>query len=147
MIVRSFMCDQCAFQITVELRSDEWDSPPPSCPRCAEQTHQDFQPVAIGGSNHARAAKIAETIASEDMNVADFTAKQGAPASVRYRDASITPSSWIGGNATLEAAIASGRQDRLQYGGNGLDVLQNALRTGDQPDLIAAAKRRSMKVW
>jgi len=133
--------------MTVELRSDEWDAPAPLCPRCEQMTHQEFAPVNIGGSNAARAVKLAENIAEHDYGVADFTAKSEAPADVRYRDSSATPSSWIGGHKTIEAAIASGRQDRLRYGGSGLDVLQKSLADGSQPDLIAQARKRGIRVW
>ena len=42
--------------------------------------------------------------------------------------------------------MAIGRETRIKHG-NGLDVLQGALKSGAQPDLIEASKRRSMKVW
>jgi hypothetical protein len=58
------------------------------------------------------------------------------------------PSSW--GSASwwgiarevLEAAVAGGRKTRLKYG-SGLDVLQDNLKSGAQPDLIELSKRRS----
>jgi hypothetical protein len=130
---------------------EQWDSPPPDCPACAErQMQQEFKPVAIGGSISARANAAAEDIAANDYHVADMTREREGIPKVRYKDqiaASVPPSTWGGvPHATLEAAIASGRQMRLQFG-SGLDVLQSNIRNGIEPDLIANSKRISTKVW
>jgi hypothetical protein len=134
--------------MTVDLRSDQWNVDPPDCPACSEQTHQEFFPPAIGGSAHARASALAENIAAEDYNVADMptSASRG---SVRYKDASadILPSSWAGAaQGQLAQAIQLGREVRLKHG-SGLDVLQGALKSGAQRDLIADSRRRSIKVY
>ena len=145
------MCPDCAMHLEVTLSADEWNTPPPECPRCTGQTHQDFKPIAIGGSTYGRAAKMAETIASEDYHVADMnvTAKgQGDTPKVRYKDTTnqVLPSTWGSANQEmLEGAAALGRETRLRYG-NGLDVLAHSLKTGAQPDLIEISKRRSMRV-
>ena len=150
-ILRTYMCPDCAMHLEVTLSADEWEAPPPDCPRCNGMTHQDFKPIAIGGSVAGRAAKMAETIATEDYHVADMnvTAKgQGDVPSVRYKDttSSVLPSTWGSANQEmLEGAASLGRETRLRYG-NGLDVLQHALKTGSQPDLIEISKRRSMRV-
>lgn len=110
---------------------------------------QEFRPIAIGGSNAARARAIAEDIADRDYHVADMQRdKYARTPTVRYKDATTTvpPSTWQAANQTLEMAIAAGRQVRLKHG-NGLDVLQANLASGVEPDLIAASKRRALKVW
>lgn len=150
-IVRSYMCDNCGQMLEVVLRADQWDAEAPECPACAEHTRQDFKPVAIGGSNRARAVALAEKIAEEDYGVADFKAegRPGGRAKVRYKDsANQPPSTWTGlqGNASFQQAVALGHDTRTRFG-DGLDVLQHNLRTGIQPDLIEVSKRRSMKVW
>lgn len=110
---------------------------------------QEFKPVAIGGSIRSKAVAIAEDIADKDYHVADMQRDKYAVApTVRYKDqtSTIPQSTWQAANATLEAAIASGRQTRLKHG-SGLDVLQHNLKTGTEPDLIAISKKRAMKVW
>lgn len=107
--------------------------------------------MAIGGSNRAKAVKLAEQIAEQDYGVADFKAegRQGGGASPRYKDQRIdNPSNWINltANGQFAQAMAAGRQTRKQFG-DGLDVLQHNLKTGVQPDLIALSKKRSMRVW
>jgi hypothetical protein len=73
---------------------------------------------------------------------------EGVRNKVRYRDQPAnTVQSWNGNREALEAAIAIGRNNRNNYGADGLDMLQKALKSGDQPDLIEASKRRSMRVW
>jgi hypothetical protein len=48
----------------------------------------------------------------------------------------------------LQTAVAAGRRTRMESGGiDGLDVLQKALKSGEQPDLIAVSKARSIKVY
>ena len=148
MIMRTYMCPNCAARIEVELRSDQWDAPPPSCPACDEHDmQQDFRPPAIGGSVHSRAAKITEDIISNDYNVANFTPdnRRGGVSKVRYKDQSAAvQSSWSGD--LLQQAISIGRQTRME-GGSGLDILKRNLADGTQPDLIEASKRRAIKVW
>jgi hypothetical protein len=51
------------------------------------------------------------------------------------------PSSW---GEVFEAAVAGRRQSRLKYG-DGFDVLQSALKSGDQPDLIELSKQRAAR--
>lgn len=115
--------------------------------------NQEFKPPAIGGSIGAKARGITEDILANDYNVADirFDNRQGGTGKVRYKDqtASILPSDWqkAGHKAMLETAIGIGQQNRRQFGMDGLDLLKRNLATGDQPDLIAASKRRAIKVW
>jgi hypothetical protein len=134
----------------VVLSADDWDAPPPECPKCQErEMRQEFRPVAIGGSVRSRAVALAEDIAANDYHVADMSSRgEGERAKVRYKDqtAGIVPSNWAGAQGMLEQAITIGRDTRLRHG-NGLDVLQSALKTGAQPDLIAASKRKAIKVW
>jgi hypothetical protein len=115
--------------------------------------NQEFKPPAIGGSIGAKARGITEDILANDYNVADirFDNRQGGTGKVRYKDqtASILPSDWqkAGHEAMLQTAIGIGQQNRRQFGMDGLDLLKRNLATGDQPDLIAASKRRAIKVW
>ena len=153
-IVRTYACPECNHRMDVTLTMEQVDNPPPICPRCTaydfeHQMHQEFKPVAITGSNSARAHAVAEDIISNDYQVAHMEREhrpQGTP-KVRYKDQSPQTSSvWGATSETLNAAIAAGRQSRLKYG-NGLDVLQSNLKSGVQPDLIELSKRRSPKVW
>lgn len=135
----------------VTLTLAQADAEPPDCPLCAVATVQEFKPVAIGGSTATRARDMALTIAHEDYGVADITTdhRRDSVPKVRFKDQG-TPaqaSTWGAAGAMLEHAVAIGRQTRLQNGGSGLDVLQRALATGEQPDLIEASKRRAMKIW
>jgi hypothetical protein len=74
--------------------------------------------------------------------------KEGEAPKVRYKDqtSTVAPSSWGIAQQALEGAIASGRQNRLRHG-SGLDVLQANLKSGAEPDLIEASKRRMIKLW
>jgi hypothetical protein len=129
---------------------DQVDDGPPDCPHCAVATQQEFRPVAIGGSARTRAADLAQTIAHEDYGVADIQRDhrlESVP-KVRYRDqgTALQAAAWGAAGGMLEQAVAIGRETRLRHG-SGLDILQNALKSGDQPDLIENSKRRSMRVW
>jgi hypothetical protein len=134
----------------VTLTADQWDDPPPACPECTtREMQQQFKPVAITGSPAARANAIAEDIAGNDYHVADMQRdhREMSIPKVRYKDQSpASPSSWGSTDAMMQIAIGHGRQTRLKYG-SGLDVLQHMLKTGQQKDLIAASKQRSMRVW
>lgn len=149
-IVRTYQCEQCFNRLELTLPMEQWDREPPECPVCAQQTQQEFKPVAIGGSNLGKAHAIAEDIVSNDYHVADMQRehrREGTP-TVRYKDASSTPAqaaTWGATNEALSQAIAAGRQTRLQYG-SGLDVLQANIKSGVEPDLLALSKRRSIKV-
>ena len=149
-IVRTYACSECNHMMDVVLSSDDWEAPPPDCPACAaREMRQEFRPVAIGGSNRARAVALAEDIAAKDYNVADMKVegREGGRPKVRYKDQTgIAPSSWTSPQGVFEQAIAIGRQTRIQHG-SGLDVLQHALKTGAQPDLIAESRKRAIKVW
>ena len=149
-IVRSFCCEECFHQMDVVLSAEQWNDPPPNCPACEARLRQDFRPVAIGGSTRSKAVALAEDIAAKDYNVADMKVegREGHKPTVRYKDqtADLGGSSWVGAQGMLEQAIATGRQTRLQHG-SGLDVLQSALKSGAQPDLIEASKKRLIKVW
>ena len=149
-IIRTYACPECFHQWDVVLSAEQWDDPVPSCARCdARETEQVFKPPAIGGSHTARAHAIAEDIARNDYNVADFTAfgKEGHRAKVRYKDdtGNVQTGKWTGPNAkemqmsqeAISTAIALGRSTRLKYG-NGLDILKHTLASGEQPDLIEA---------
>lgn len=151
MIVRTFMCNECGHRLELTLSMDQWDSPPPDCPECARHPMDiDFRPIAIGGSHRARAVALAEKIAEEDYQVADFKSdgREGGRPKVRYKDQNkVTPTQWGAAQEVLQTAIALGRQTRIQHGGDGLDMLQRALKSGDQPDLIEQSKKRSMRIW
>lgn len=113
---------------------------------------QEFKPVAIGGSLTGKANAIVEQIAAEDYGVADMQRdnRYGATPKHRYKDQG-TPaqaSTWGATGGMLEQAVQLGRQTRLQSGGlSGVDILQKALKTGDQVDLIEASKRRAIRVY
>lgn len=149
MIRRTYQCEQCFHRLEVELSSDQWDDPPPECPMCAVRLQQEFVPIAIGGSNRVKATDIAEDIISNDYHVADVQREhrpQGVP-KVRYKDQSpAQSSSWGAAQQALEHAMALGRQTRLKHG-SGLDVLQANLKSGAEPDLIEASKRRAIRVY
>jgi hypothetical protein len=134
--------------MTVDLTAEQWNIDPPDCPACEAATHQEFFPPAIGGGTYGKARALAETIASEDYNVADMptSASRGQ---VRYKDStdSVLASSWgQQAQGQLAQAISLGRETRLRHG-NGLDVLKGALDSGAQPDLIKESRRRSIKVY
>lgn len=150
-IVRTYACPACNHFLEVTLQASEWDATPPRCPECTRRSmQQQFKPVAIGGSTAARARALAEDIAANDYHVADMQHEhrpQGTP-KVRYKDQTspAQASTWGVAQTALTQAMAAGRETRLKYG-SGLDVLHHTLRTGDQPDLIEASKKRAMKVW
>lgn len=150
MILRTYMCGDCGYRLEAELRSDQWNIEPPDCPQCAaHDMGQEFKPPAIVGSNIAKATDLAHTIAAEDYHVADLQSPSRSGREVRYKDQSaeaIPASSWAAAGAQLQQAVAIGRETRLRHG-NGLDILQGALKSGAQRDLIEDSKRRSMKVW
>jgi hypothetical protein len=109
---------------------------------------QEFKPVAIGGSDRARAVKLAETIAEQDYGVADMFVKgrQGERNKVRYKDQKVGNWGQVNGaaisNEMLNQAIAIGRQTRLANGGvDGIDTIKAG------PDLIKISKERCMKIW
>jgi hypothetical protein len=105
-------------------------------------TRQEFKPVAIGGSVRAKAVKMAETIAEQDMNVADMNieGKEGVRNKVRYKQQADHGNTWGASNEALMQAVATGRETRLRHG-SGLDIIDS------MPDLIAESKKRSMRVW
>jgi hypothetical protein len=74
--------------------------------------------------------------------------REGIANKVTYKDqgTKVSGQQWTGNREAIEAAAAIGRQTRMQHG-SGLDILQKALKSGDQPDLIEISKRRSMRVW
>lgn len=149
MIIRTYGCEGCGHMIEVALTADQWNTEPPDCPRCSTQTYQEFHPPAIVGSNIAKATEIAHTIAAEDYGVADIQSPSRSGRAVRYKDQgaeAIPASSWAAASGQLQQAMALGRETRLRYG-NGLDVLQGALKSGAQRDLIADSKRRSIRTW
>lgn len=157
-IVRTYGCNDCGRFLEVTLTMEQVDDPPPDCPHCAARTQQEFRPVAIAGSaarTRAQAVTLAETIAHEDYGVADMThdTRQGGTPKVRYKDQG-TPlqqqqmSTWGTNAALLNTAIGLGRQTRMANGGfSGVDTLKHMLKTGEQPDLIEASKRRAIRVW
>jgi len=155
-IVRSYGCGDCGRFVEVTLTMEQVDDPPPECPHCsAAAMHQEFKPVAIGGSVVGKAVRLAETIAAEDYGVADMQhdTRVGGTPKVRYKDQGNSMqqaqiSSWGVPGSTLETAMALGRQARMASGGySGVDTLQRMLKDGTQPDLIEASKRRAMRVW
>jgi hypothetical protein len=154
-IVRTYMCPECSHRTEETLNSDEWDIAPPSCAACdAREMRQEFKPPAIGGSIGGKARRVAEDIMAKDYNVANvkFDNRQGGKPQVRYKDE--TPASLAGAwaqahqhNQMLEQAVAIGKQNRRDFGGDGLDILKANLASGAQPDLIEGSKRRAIKVW
>ena len=155
-IVRTYGCGTCGHFMDLTLTMEQVDEEPPVCPRCAQtQMAQEFKPVAIGGSTVGKAAKLAETIAAEDYGVADMQhdTRRGGTPKVRYKDQG-TPlqqqqmSSWGATGNVLQEAMALGRRTRMANGGfSGVDTLQQMLKSGEQPDLIEASKKRAMRVW
>jgi DNA-directed RNA polymerase subunit RPC12/RpoP len=148
-IQRSYMCRECGHHLSVTLTSEEWDAPAPECPKCANALAQEFKPVAIGGSARSKAEKITEDILAKDFNVADIqrNTKPGSRPEVRYNSPSpSTNSTWGIAQDALRSAMAAGRQTRIQHG-NGLDVLQQNLKSGAEPDLIELSKRRAMRIY
>lgn len=152
-IMRTYMCGECSHRMEVVLSAEEWDAEPPSCDACDARTGQEFKAPAIGGSKSYRAHKLAEDIIANDYGVADvkFDNREGGVPKVRYKDQSAEKamgSTWQGANQLLEQAVSIGKQTRRENGGiDGLDLLKKSLETGAQPDLIAASKRRAIKVW
>lgn len=157
MIRRTYQCPECNHRMQVDLTMEQWNDPPPSCAMCDARTNQDFsKPPGIGGSVGGKARAIAEDIIANDYHVANinFANREGGTPKVRYKDQSdnVMPASFAAARQTLQQAIDLGRahrQTRYDHGpqGNALDVLKGALETGEQPDLIAASKRRAIKVW
>lgn len=160
-IVRTYACAECGHFLEITLSMDEWDAPAPDCPECANATHQEFKPVAIGGSKYGRARALAEEIAEKDYGVADLKwrkdrdvaqatphrLKDETPQTVAAATGLVPGSNWGVTGEALQQAVALGREVRLKHGGSGLDMLQRALKDGTQPDLIEASKRRAMKIW
>jgi hypothetical protein len=115
--------------------------------------NQHFHPPAIGGSVRVRAARIAEDIIATDYNVANFQSdrREGGTPKIRYKDQSDTalPASWTmaGDQSILQTAIDIGKQNRRQFGMDGLDILKRNIADGSQVDLIEASKRKAIKVW
>lgn len=149
-IIRTYACEQCNHLLEVMLTMEQVDDPPPDCPMCAMRTVQEFRPVAIGGSVSSRAHAIAEDIAAKDYHVGDMSVgrKEGDVTKVRYKDegSPIPQSQWTAANETLQAAMAAGRQTRLQHG-SGLDVLQANLKSGVEPDLIENSKKNMIRIY
>lgn len=161
-IVRTYQCSECFNRIELTLTAEQWDAPAPECPFCnGRGMDQEFAPLRINGSPSARANALAEQIAEADYGVTNMQRdhREGSTPKVEYRDDMMgvpkrggrtwgkpQPSSWGASEASIAEAAAIGRQTRLKFG-NGLDVLESALKSGAQPDLIAASKRRSMKIW
>lgn len=152
MIMRTYQCETCFHRMEVALTQKQWDQPPPNCPMCAEATNQVFSPPAIGGSVHARAAAITESIIANDYGVANYTPdnREGGTPKVTYKDQGVVqPSAWqeAGHRQMLEQAISIGKMNRRDFGLDGLDILKRNILSGDQPDLIEASKRRAIKVY
>jgi hypothetical protein len=76
--------------------------------------------------------------------------REGSTPKHRYKDQG-TPAqagAWGATGDMLSQAVAIGRQTRMASGGlNGVDILQKAIKSGAQPDLIENSKRQSLKVW
>lgn len=153
-IRRIYACSECNHRLEIVLTAEQWDEPPPNCPMCEQrEMGQEFK-VNIGGSPRARAVAIASKIAEEDYGVADMNleGKQGHPAQrVRYKDSfnspqAAMPSQWGATGDVMAKAMANGRALRAQHG-DGLDVLQAALKSGAQPDLIENSKRHMARIY
>ena len=152
-IARTYPCPECFTRIDVILSAEEWDAPAPSCEACDARLNQEFHPPAIGGSNRMKAARIAEDIIANDYGVANFQSdrRRGGVPKIRYKDdtGNVKPSDWqvAGQRAILEQAISIGKQNRRDFGMDGLDMLKRGLASGAQVDLIEASKRKAIKVW
>jgi hypothetical protein len=145
----------------VWVNPEQWDQPPPECPQCETRLRQEFKaPALVGMTAASKAAKIAYDIAANDYGVADITpdgGRAGSTPKVRYKDQSVpsiagTPApgggAWGVNQEILEGALSIGKQTRREMGGkDGLDRLQDAIKSGEQPDLIEVSKRRSIKIW
>lgn len=166
-IVRTYACPNCNHFLEVTLAADDWDAPAPVCPACeARAMNQEFAPPRINGSPYARANAIAEKIAAEDYHVENMNLDQyrGGPRreatpKVAYKDlmegvpkrqgrdwVNNSQSTWGASGEAMMLAQANGRRMRRQFG-DGLDVLKSVLDTGAQPDLLAASKRRAMRIY
>ena len=153
-IRRTYACPDCNHFWEVVLDMSQSDAPSPSCPACdTRDTQQVFKaPGIINSSPHSRAQALTEDILANDYHVADIDRdrRHEAKPKVRYKDqaSTVMPSSWtnVGGPDVMNAAIATGRQTRLEFG-SGLVVLQANLKSGAQPDLIEVSKKRSPKIW
>jgi putative FmdB family regulatory protein len=161
-IIRTYGCGECGHIMDVVLRAEDWDAEPPECPECQRrQMRQEFKPVSVRtgmASHRARAVALAEDIASKDYGVGNMVAarREGDVPKVRYKDdtGEVQKAGWSGpsareyqvGREALETAVALGRANRLKHG-NGLDVLQSTLKSGDMPDLIENSKRLSHRIW
>jgi putative FmdB family regulatory protein len=153
-IVRTYGCEDCGHFTEVWLTLEQCDDPPPPCPHCAARAmQQEFKPVAlVGTSPSSRANALMEDIVEKDYGVADLKRDHRADSTpkVRYKDQG-TPgqaSTWGAAGAMIQTAVAIGRQTRMDNGGySGVDTLQAMLKSGAQPDLIEASRRRAIKVW
>ena len=155
-IRRTYQCGDCFHRLEVVLEIGQADDPPPGCPLCAQRAmDQQFVPIAVRGvqaTHRDNARKIAETIAAEDYGVADMTTR-GAGVAIKHRlKDQGTPAqqqqvaSWTADMSNINTAIASGRKTRAE-GGDGLDILQRALKSGAQPDLIEVSKRNMARIY
>ena len=145
-IRRTYACENCGHFLELEISSSQIEMEAPECPACNKaRTVQEFRGPAIVGSARSRAVKIAERIAEEDYGVANMHVEghEGVRNKVTYKDqpTKITGAGWTGNREAIEAAASIGRQTRMEHG-SGLDILQKALKTGDQPDLIKNSVRR-----
>lgn len=161
-IVRTYACPSCAHFLEVTLAAEDWNAPAPVCPACeARAMNQEFAPPRINGSPYARANAIAEKIAEEDYGVANLHRdhRAGSIPKTSYKDdmmgvskrggrtwGASPQSTWGASGEAMMLAQANGRRIRQQFG-DGLDVLKANLESGAQPDLLAASKRRAMRVW
>lgn len=149
-IERSYMCEECGHYMNVTLTMEQVDDPAPDCPVCQPgRMQQDFKPIAIGNSVRGAAEKLTENILREDYGVANMQRDhrpESTPTQVRYQTPPANPSRWGIAREALEAAVSAGRQSRMKHG-SGLDILQQNLRSGAEPDLIALSKKRAMRVY
>jgi len=158
-IVRTYACKKCGTFINVTIENGNYDAPAPKCPAChARKMAQEFKPVAIRGDLsarvHAEIKKRDESI-KNDYGVADLQLDgQGGRNKVKYKDTTpgVGSSAWGATQAALQQAAALGKQQRTtRYAdgpsGNGLDILQGMLKSGEQPDLIEQSKKKSARVW
>ena len=138
------MCQACGHYMNITLSQEQWDDPAPECPICTQSPMaQDFKPPGIGGSVRARAEKVTEDILEKDYQVSNIhrDPRQGAVPKTSY-----ATSQWGVAREALEGAISAGRKSRLKHG-SGLDILQQNLKSGAEPDLIELSKRRAMRIY
>jgi len=149
-IVRTLGCNDCARTWDVTLTAEQVDDPLPACPFCNNATFQEFKPVAIRGKEsklESSEAVVENEMKERGITDITFRTKENLPPKVRYKTDK-AQSNWMQPTGDMVAQAAQlGRADRQKFGADGLEILQNNLRSGKQVDLVEASKRRADRVW